>query len=162
MEKHNYSIQYSIYKQRSDLPEVWFNLLQLAAKSIASSYAPYSNFNVGAAVLLENGSVVCGSNQENAAYPLGLCAERVALFAASSQFPGVKVNAIAITAHTNAFVIENPISPCGACRQVMTEYENLHNQDITVIVSGEVGAVQVFENAASLLPFSFNQKNLVE
>lgn len=160
MKKHQYSIQYTQFEQASELNETWLQLLMKAKEIISSSYAPYSKFHVGAAVLLENEEVVCGSNQENAAYPLGLCAERVALFAASSQFPGVKIKAIAITAHTDAFVIENPISPCGACRQVMTEYENLHQQDFTVIISGETGPVYVFDSANTLLPFSFNQKNL--
>ena len=162
MEKHNYNIQYTQYNQASEMPEAWYNLLQKAKDSTRSAYAPYSNFHVGAAVLLENEIIVCGSNQENAAYPLGLCAERVALFAAASQYKGVKVKAIAITAHTDSFIIENPISPCGACRQVMSEYENLHLKDITVIISGELGPIYVFDNAASLLPFSFNQKNLIE
>ncbi|MEI8202727.1 MAG: cytidine deaminase [Bacteroidota bacterium] len=160
MEQKNLSIQYSQYQHASELPEIWAHLLQDAHKSIASSYAPYSDFHVGAAVLLENDIIVCGSNQENAAYPLGLCAERVALFAASSHYPGVKVKAIAITAHTNSFVIENPISPCGACRQVMIEYENLHQQNIVIILSGETGPIWVFEDAVSILPFSFNSKNL--
>ena len=162
MQKHNLSISYLQYHQASELPDTLGHLLEQAHKSLASSYAPYSQFHVGAAVLLENGIIVGGSNQENAAYPLGLCAERVALFAASSQYPGIKVKAVAITAHTDAFVIENPISPCGAYRQVMTEYENLHQQDITIIIAGETGPILVFENASSLLPFSFNNKNLAE
>jgi cytidine deaminase len=161
MEKHTHSIQYTQFNSPVEIPDTWANLLTKARESIKSSYAPYSNFHVGAAVLLDNNTIVCGSNQENASYPLGLCAERVALFAASSQYPGIAVKAIAITAHTDAFTIETPISPCGACRQVISEYENLYDSDVTIIISGEKGPVYIFENAASLLPFSFNKKNLL-
>src|SRR6188508_1372094 len=99
-------------------------LLGKARETVQNAYAPYSNFYVGAAVLLDNGVTVIGNNQENASYPLGLCAERVAIFAASAQYPGIAIKSIAITARSNQFVIDKPIAPCGACRQAIAEYEH--------------------------------------
>lgn len=130
-------------------------LLENAVDALSSSYAPYSEFHVGAAVLLEDGTVVKGSNQENAAYPSGLCAERVALFAASSSFPNVKIKAIAITVQSKKAELTEPLSPCGACRQVLSEYEHLHNSPIKVIMRGNIGKIRVLNQAADLLPFVF-------
>ena len=142
------------------LPEEEKNLLQQAAKSALKSYAPYSEFHVGAAVLLENGKVICGSNQENAAYPSGLCAERVALFYANSQYPGVKVKALAISAHAEHFLVDKPLAPCGACRQVIAETENRQQSKIKIIMRGETGAVNMTEGIESLLPLTFYEENL--
>jgi len=94
-------------------------LLEEAKKTVRDAYAPYSHFQVGAAVLLENGVIVRGNNQENASYPIGLCAERVAVFAAGANYPGIKIKAIAITASSNEFMIDQPVAPCGACRQAI-------------------------------------------
>lgn len=131
-------------------------LLAEARRATGDAYAPYSGFKVGAAVLLENGEVITGNNQENAAYPSGLCAERVALFAASARFPGVPVIALAITARTDDYEISEPISPCGACRQVMAEYESLHKKPIRIIMAGESGKIMVLENVSGVLPFRFD------
>ncbi|TND02598.1 MAG: cdd [Bacteroidetes bacterium] len=116
------------YATESELPELSRNLLAEARKAAEKAYAPYSEFHVGAALLLENGTVVTGNNQENAAYPSGLCAERVAVFAAGAQFPDIPAQAIAISCKTPHFSIDTPLSPCGACRQVLAEYESRHKQ----------------------------------
>lgn len=136
-----------------ELPGEYSGLAEAALLATADAYAPYSEFRVGAAVLLENGSVVTGSNQENAAYPSGLCAERVALFSACTQYPGVKVLAIAIAAMKDGRQV-GMISPCGGCRQVMQEIENRYGQKITVLLYG-AERLFVIEDAASLLPVSF-------
>jgi len=135
--------------------------LMLAAREAAlNAYAPYSNYYVGAAVKLENGEIITGNNQENVAYPSGLCAERVALFSASAKYPGIKVKAIAITSKAKNFLVNSPVSPCGACRQVMSEYEMLAKEKIKIILMGEVGKIQVIEGIESLLPLVFKEENL--
>ena len=130
-------------------------LTESALEATHRSYAPYSNFHVGAAVLLEDGTIVTGTNQENVAYPSGLCAERTALFYANSQYPDKAVKALAIVASdvdgvTNRYVI----SPCGACRQVMVETEKRFGKSMRVLLCG-AEEVYVAESAASLLPLSF-------
>ena len=144
----------------SELPEEEQNLLQQAAKSASNSYAPYSEFHVGAAVLLENGDVICGSNQENAAYPSGLCAERVAMFYANSKYPGVKVKALAISAHADHFLVDKPISPCGTCRQVIAETENRQKSKIRILMQSETGPVNMTEGIENLLPLTFYEEKL--
>lgn len=131
------------------------NLIQAAKNACASAYAPYSHFQVGAAVLLDNGNIVIGSNQENAAFPSGLCAERVALFAAASQFPENKAIALAIAArHENGSFTQKAVSPCGACRQVMTETEKRFQHPLKVLLYGESEIICI-ESAQELLPLSF-------
>ncbi len=143
-----------------ELPEEEQRLLQQAAKSASHSYAPYSEFHVGAAVLLDNGKVVCGSNQENAAYPAGLCAERVALFYANSEYPDAKVRALAISAHADHFLIDKPISPCGTCRQVIAETESRQKSKIKILMQGETGPVNMTEGIGNLLPLTFYEEKL--
>ena len=133
-------------------------LLTLARQSAANAYAPYSGFKVGAAVGLENGIQVSGSNQENVAYPSGLCAERVALFHAGSQYPDVAVKAIAITAVNKNGEVPPIAAPCGACRQVMQETELRARQKMRVILDGQ--PITVLEGVDSLLPFGFKQEYL--
>jgi len=135
-------------------------LLEEAARSALHAYAPYSRFYVGAAVLLDNGKIICGNNQENASYPLGLCAERVAVFSAGAGYPGIKIKAIAITARSNEIAIDRPVAPCGACRQVIAEYEHRDRQPIRIILSGENGKVIVGESIAAFLPFMFDADSL--
>ncbi len=160
MEKKIYQLSVQEYSSIEELKSDEQNLLQQAHQAVASSYAPYSKFHVGAAVLLENGTIVLGSNQENAAYPSGLCAERVALFAASAQYPDVAVTAIAITVHSEKMKVEEPLPPCGACRQVMSEYEYKGGHDMKVILQGETGNIQIIDRADSLLPLTFNPDHL--
>jgi cytidine deaminase len=135
-------------------------LLKEAELAVSGSYAPYSEFHVGAAVLLENGIVIKGSNQENSAYPSGLCAERVALFYAGSQYPGVAVKAIAITAKADHFVVSSPIAPCGACRQVIAETEHRQQSKIRVIMYGQEGSVLATQGIENLLPLTFQEEKL--
>lgn len=160
MKKLNLSISYLEYNSINELNKEDKALLSKALEASKLAYAPYSHFKVGAAVLLENGEIFTGNNQENAAYPSGLCAERVAVFAASSHFPDIAVKALAITAKAKDFSIDSPIYPCGACRQVFAEYEHHHKKNIRVIVMGEKGKIQIFESIESLLPFMFVEDNL--
>jgi cytidine deaminase len=129
-------------------------LLQEAIKATENAYAPYSKFNVGAAVLLDNGEIIHGSNQENAAYPSGLCAERVALFYASSRYPNVAIKAIAINSTVNGKENNDPVYPCGDCRQVLLECENRFGKPIKVIM-GSASKIQVVHSIKDLLPLCF-------
>lgn len=135
-------------------------LLQLAKKSAKTAYAPYSNFFVGAALLLDNNKIICGSNQENVAFPSGLCAERVAFFSAGAQYPGIPIKTIAITALSPKFAIDQPVTPCGDCRQVMAEYEERYKKNIRVILSGETGKIYVVDSIKVLLPLMFSGEGL--
>jgi cytidine deaminase len=160
MKKLSLQIKYTVYASEQELEAGDARLLKAAKEAADKAYAPYSGFKVGAAALLENGEVVCGNNQENAAYPSGLCAERVALFAASATYPGVPVLALAITARSGKFTINEPVSPCGACRQVMAEYESLYKKDMRLLLSGEEGEVMVLDNISGVLPFKFDASQL--
>lgn len=133
-------------------------LHEKAIEALSNAYAPYSRFQVGAAVLLANGEVVTGSNQENAAYPSGLCAERVALFYAGAKYPDVAVKAIAIAAKTGGKLVEG-ISPCGGCRQVMLETETRAGSPIKIFLCGSDKMRQI-DSAASLLPIGFDGSDL--
>jgi len=151
---------FSEYDNIEELPESDRLLINRAKESVKNAYAPYSHFYVGAAVLLENGEIVLGNNQENASYPLGLCAERVAIFAAASNNPGIKITAIAVTAHSKDFNINKPVAPCGACRQAISEYEHLHKNAIRIIMMGESGKVLVSESIKHFLPLQFTADDL--
>jgi cytidine deaminase len=135
-------------------------LLDLAIIATETSYSPYSAFRVGAAVRLANGELLSGSNQENAAYPSGLCAERVVLFYAQAKYPDVGAEAIAVYAKSDDFRLDNPVTPCGACRQVMAEHENRHGKKIRVIMGGANGLVQITEGIENLLPLMFMLEKL--
>lgn len=137
-----------------ELPSEYQLLINDAKKNCMQAYAPYSQFKVGAALLLENGLIVGGNNQENAAYPSGLCAERVAIFAANALHPNQAVKAIAIAAFTNETFTNNAITPCGACRQVLHEAENRYKKEIEILLYGEK-EILLIKNAASLLPLAF-------
>jgi cytidine deaminase len=146
----------------NDLDSADKDLLLKAVEASKKAYAPYSKFHVGAAILLENGEIVSGNNQENAAYPSGLCAERVAAFHASSQFPDAKFITIAITANSKEFNINAPIYPCGACRQVLAEYEFHFEKDIKIILMGETGKIHVVNNVKTFLPLMFTPNDLTK
>ena len=135
-------------------------LLIEARNAVHDAYAPYSKFSVGAAVLLDNAAIILGTNQENASYSLCLCAERSALANAAAQFPYVPIKAIAVTAYSSVSLIDHPITPCGACRQVLREYEQRHHQPIRILLQGDTGPVLIFRDAESLLPLSFTGKDL--
>lgn len=149
-----------IFGSKEDLPPDELQLLEDAIVAKSKAYAPYSRFKVGAAVLLQTGTVVCGNNQENAAYPSGLCAERVAVYSAGAQFPGIAIHKLAITASTEAYAIKKPVAPCGACRQAILEYEMNQATGITVLMYGECGEVYRVKNLKNLLPLYFGQSDL--
>jgi cytidine deaminase len=130
------------------------NLINNAKEATVRAYAPYSNFKVGAAALLENGAVVTGNNQENVAFPSGLCAERTTLFYANSQYPDQAVKALAVAAYTKGDFLDKPISPCGACRQVILETEMRYNYPVKIILYGKK-EIYVVEGIKDLLPLSF-------
>ncbi|GHV11716.1 cytidine deaminase [Bacteroidia bacterium] len=130
------------------------NLVDAAKEAVARAYAPYSHFQVGAAVLLANGEIVTGNNQENVAYPSGLCAERTALFYANSQYPDAAVDAIAIAACTEGDFLEKPITPCGGCRQVILEAQNRYQHPIRIILYG-TKEIYLIDKITDLLPLSF-------
>ena len=134
-------------------------LIEKAKEQVRKAYAPYSGFHVGAAVELENGEIFAGSNQENSAYPSGLCAERVAMFYANAQFPTIPVKAIAIAAFTNGEFLQTPVTPCGSCRQVLLETEMRFEQNISVLLYGTKKIYQI-ENVKQLLPLCFEKSSL--
>jgi cytidine deaminase len=134
-------------------------LIEKAKEQVEKAYAPYSGFHVGAALLLDNGEIFAGSNQENAAYPSGLCAERVAMFYANAQYPNVAVKTLAIAAHTNGMFLESPVTPCGSCRQVLLETETRFEKDITVLLYG-TSEIYLLRNVKQLLPLCFEKDSL--
>lgn len=134
-------------------------LVQKAIDATHNSYARYSNFHVGAACLLENGEVVIGANQENAAFPSGLCAERTAIFAAQANHPDQPITTLAIAARNVNGLLKSPISPCGACRQVVLEIEDRYLRPVRILLYGTDG-IYVFESIKDLLPFSFVDANM--
>lgn len=154
------AIQYEEYVQQSELSEADRELLKMAKDCMKNAYAPYSKFKVGAALRLADGRIVCGSNQENAAFPSGLCAERVAVFAAGANYPDVPIDALAITASHLEKEVDHPISPCGACRQSLVEYEHKYGRKIKILLQGSSGHIIVFDGIESLLPFQFNSDEL--
>lgn len=151
---------FTIYESQSDLPTADSALLQEAKKVVDKAYAPYSHFQVGAAILLENGEVVTGNNQENAAYPSGMCAERVAIWSAASKYPEIAVKKVAIAVKSGNKKIDKPVAPCGACRQSLLEYEIKQKAPIEVFFMGEIGNVIKANSLQDLLPFSFDQSFL--
>ena len=158
MAQKNLVINYREYNSANDLAETDKMLLNEAIKAIDGSYAPYSNFNVGAAVLMQDGNVVTGSNQENAASPSGLCAERVAIFAAHHKFPTTPIEAIAIAAKTEGKLTGTLVYPCAACIQVMVESQMRSGKPIRIIV-GSATKVQIIDSVDDLVPFSFSNLN---
>jgi cytidine deaminase len=148
------------FDSTEELTAIHQQLLEEAGKAAKNAYAPYSNFNVGAALVLEDGTIITGNNQENAAYPSGLCAERVAVFAAGAQHPGKKIKTVAITAFSSELDVNSPIAPCGACRQVLAEYEKRYESPIEIVLKGETGKIFLIQSASSLLPLIFNRKSL--
>ncbi len=134
-------------------------LVDTAKKQTENAYAPYSTFHVGAALELDNDIIIGGNNQENAAYPSGLCAERVAMFYANAQYPNTAVKTIAIAAYTKGEFLKKPITPCGSCRQVLLETENRYEKDIRVILYG-TDEIIIINNVKDLLPLSFEKSSL--
>lgn len=131
-------------------------LVQSALEALSLSYSPYSRFKVGCAILIDNGQIIKGANFENASYPLCLCAERVALASVVSNYPHSIVKALAVTAHSVHRIIDQPITPCGACRQVIKEVEIKQKHEIEVLCFGMEGKISIWPNSQSLLPDTFD------
>lgn len=148
------------YNCIDELQEEVKTLMHQAIEIRKNAYAPYSKFRVGAAILLDNNEIVLGSNQENAAYPSGLCAERVAIYHAGAIYPNAKIKKIAISAASDTNPTLAPIPPCGSCRQSISEYEIKQDIPIEIYFMGESGEVYKSDSIANLLPFSFDKKYL--
>ena len=160
MKEINISTTFLAYDSINDLPSEIQLLMNQAIETRKNAYAPYSKFRVGAAILLDNDKIVVGSNQENAAYPSGLCAERVAIFQAGAIYPNAKILKIAITAASDNNPTLSPIPPCGACRQSIAEYEFKQEEPIELYFMGEKGEVYKSNSIANLLPLSFDKSAL--
>jgi cytidine deaminase len=160
MKEISISTVFSVFESITELPEIVQDLMQQAIHARINAYAPYSKFRVGAALLLDNGKIILGSNQENAAYPSGLCAERVAIFYAGANFPGAKILKMAISAASDTKTTEVPIPPCGSCRQSIAEYEIQQDSPIEIYFMGEIGAIYKSRSLKNLLPFMFDKKYL--
>lgn len=160
MERISITTSFDVYPSINELPGTVQQLMQEAVSVRKTSYAPYSKFHVGAALLLDNGKVVYGANQENAAYPSGLCAERVAVFSAGANFPDAKIVRIAISAASEEKEVTEPIPPCGACRQSIAEYELKQAEPIEIWFMGETGKVYKSDSLKNLLPFMFGSEYL--
>jgi cytidine deaminase len=161
MNKTTYSFSYEVYDSIADLNKEDAWLLQHAKETSKAAYAPYSNFQVGAAARLLNGEIVKGTNQENASYPVGLCAERVLLSAAATLHPQVPIESIAVSYRSDSVKSDHPITPCGVCRQSLQEYEQRVNNPIRLILGGIDGKVMVIDKASMLLPLSFTSGDLI-
>jgi cytidine deaminase len=160
MKKRELKIIYAEFNNESELTDTDQELLKQARSAADKAYAPYSNFHVGAALLLKNGKIITGNNQENVAYPSGLCAERVAIYAAGAAYPDSAIDTIAVTCKSKAFEVNEPLSPCGACRQAIAEYETRHKTNIRILLAGEKGIIRMVESISDLLPFMFKAEEL--
>jgi cytidine deaminase len=160
MKEINITSKIEVFNGINDLSEEMQSLMNLAIETRKNAYAPYSRFRVGAAILLENGKIVVGSNQENAAYPSGLCAERVAIFQSGAIYPNIKITKLAITAASDTNPTLSPIPPCGACRQSIAEYEFKQDTPIEIYFMGESGEVYKSNSINNLLPLSFDKTSL--
>lgn len=160
MKEINITTQFLVFDSIQELPSDIQNLMSDAVAVRKKAYAPYSKFRVGVALLLDNQKIVLGSNQENAAYPSGLCAERVAIFHAGSVYPDAKILKIAITAASDTNQTTTPIPPCGSCRQSIAEYEIKQETPIEIYFMGEIGAIYKSASLKNLLPLLFDKKFL--
>ncbi|MBG15598.1 MAG: cytidine deaminase [Crocinitomicaceae bacterium] len=160
--KKEIKIQYETFSSIEELDKASADLLSAAQQCMNKAYAVYSGFHVGAALLLDNGEIVTGNNQENIAFPSSMCAERVALYYCKANAPDSKVLKIAIAARATDVLLDDPITPCGACRQVMSEYERIQGQDIQVILKAEAGDILVFDSVTNLLPLAFQSQTLIK
>ena len=160
MKKVEIKTQITVFDSFEELSNSEANLMQKAIEAKQNAYAPYSKFKVGAAFLLEDGTIVTGNNQENAAYPSGICAERVAVWKVSSEYPNHKILKLAITASSSSQITKEPVAPCGACRQTLSEYELKQKDKIEVFFMGEVGKIIKTDSLLDLLPIAFDKSFL--
>jgi len=158
MKQAEFNFSYETYNNTEELPTTDSKLVEKAIDAAKNAYAPYSEFNVGAAVLLEDDKIVMGNNQENAAYPSGLCAERVALFYANATYPDVAVKTLAVTATNLESIVDGPVKPCGSCRQALAEAEYRFGKPIRIILDGKK-KIHVFDGIKDLLPFAFKPES---
>jgi cytidine deaminase len=160
MKEKKFEFNYTVYDNIDELPGEQKDLLKEAREVTEHAYAPYSRFQVGAVAKLSNGEVVKSSNQENASFPVGLCAERVLLATVSSLYPKTAIKSIAISYKSPEQKSDHPISPCGVCRQALQEYEGRINQPVQLILGGIEGPVYVIDSASRLLPLAFTSEEL--
>lgn len=160
MKERQLSFTLRVFDSQSALTADDSRLMKAATSALQSAYAPYSNFRVGAAVLLANGEVLTGTNQENAAFPVGICAEGTVLSAASALYPEVAVLKMAITVKSGTHVVDHPVAPCGICRQRLLEYENRFNSPIEILLTGETGEVYAIGTVKDILPLNFSKSDL--
>ena len=160
MKENKFEFNYTVFDSIDELPEDQKELLTKAREITAQAYAPYSNFQVGAVARLESGEFVAGSNQENASFPVGLCAERVLLATASTMFPKIPIESMAISYKSEHVKSDHPISPCGICRQSLQEYESRVNHPVRLILGGMTGPVYIIDSASRLLPLAFTSEEL--
>jgi len=158
--KKEFQVTYEEYASADELPEADAALLAMARKTTATAYAPYSQFRVGAAARLVNGKVITGTNQENASYPVGICAERTLLSVAGAMFPNVAIDTLAVSYLNGQGTSDRPISPCGICRQSLQEFEQRTSRPMRIILAGQTGKVLVLEGSKTLLPFAFTSDEL--
>ena len=161
MKENKFEFRYEVYDDISELKKEDAELLNTAKNVTKQAYAPYSNFFVGAVARLNNGETVAGTNQENASYPVGICAERVLLGNAATLYPGISIDTLAISYDSKEVPSDHPISPCGMCRQALLEYETRTAKPIRLILSGQKGKIYVVETVKYLLPFAFTQDELI-
>ena len=155
MSKKRLTIDYEEFASMDEMTPEDRKLVGLALEAQKGSYSPYSHFQVGAALLLADGTIIKGANQENAAYPSGLCAERTALFAAGANYPDVPLECLAIAGSDHGVLCESPASPCGACRQVMAEYQKKFGKPLKIILVGSK-RIRKFYKVEDILPFIFD------
>lgn len=155
MTDRHLSIDFVEYSSFDEMEPLDRELVEKAIDALRGSYSPYSHFKVGAALRLEDGTIVKGSNQENNAYPAGLCAERTAMFAAGANYPGVAFDTIAIVAYHEGHILSDPATPCGVCRQVMAEYQTKGGKPLKVILAGAKKSYKFFK-VDDLLPLIFD------
>jgi cytidine deaminase len=160
MQKKEYGFAYELYDSDGELSSEDARLVEQARKVTRQAYAPYSHFRVGAVAKLKNGQLVSGTNQENAAYPAGLCAEGVLLAAASSLYPGEPIDTMAISYDNENGPSDRPISPCGICRQSLQEFEQRTGQPVRLLLSGQEGKILSIPRASLLLPFAFSSEEM--
>ena len=160
MQKKENKFSFEVYDSIAELDDEDALLLKEAQRVTEHAYAPYSRFRVGAVAKLSNGKMITGSNQENASFPVGICAERVLLSAVSSQYPGIAIESIAISYRDEKGTSNHPISPCGICRQSLQEYEQRNKKPIRLILAGMEGKIYIIPEAGSLLPLAFTSDEL--
>ena len=157
MKKISITSELSLFDSVQELPSDIQELMKMSVEAREKAYSPYSRFQVGAALLLDNNEIITGSNQENASYPAGLCAERTAIFYAGAKFPDVKMLKLVLSAKSLNYTVDRPTAPCGSCRQAIAEYEVKQEQPIEIYFMGETGKVLKADSIAALLPLIFDK-----